>query len=321
MHTQWTTQGKPYSQTADLQQSAYIWSCKTSCVNRAWRNLEACLSAGNIRGQVYIHQAPRDGTPFINSVKQKPLTIKGMRNPLSKELHAVGCGPPKFSPLLFTSTTLGSNHFNWKVHLKSVLQKTVTKDTPEDRCWAARALPTLAICKSEGHWVRPLSPHLAQSSIRTDTPTCPRRSCRWARTESVWPPNMGWNSRLCTKLAATCFTPTWTLMWLPSPLYQRMKTLAPHKQIAAHGSHVQGKRFPSNPKEYLRVAVRFSIWLGAQLPFVFTLSHHGEGIYQLYTGRMHLVTKLQLEGVQDDLGDGQVYVKIYYSATNTKETC
>lgn len=92
------------------------------------------LVSGYIRGQVYIHQTQRNGTPIINSVEQKPLTIEGMWNPLSKGLHMVGCGPPNFSPLLFPSTTLGRRHCNWKLHLKSVLHEIVTKDTPEDRC-------------------------------------------------------------------------------------------------------------------------------------------------------------------------------------------
>lgn len=182
------------------------------------------LVSGYIRGQVYIHQTQRNGTPIINSVEQKPLTIEGMWNPLSKELHMVGCGPPNFSPLLFPSTTLGRRHCNWKLHLKSVLHEIVTKDTPEDRCWAA-SMKHLDIqstshpcdLQEQGALVWLLSPHFAQSSMSTGTPTCPRRSCWRARTESVLPPNMGWNSRLWKKIAATCFTPTWTLMWLPSP--------------------------------------------------------------------------------------------------------
>lgn len=103
----------------------------------------------------------------------------------------------------------------------------------------------------------------------------------------------------------------------PISLVVKDEDSSPSQADSSSWKPCSGEKVSFKPE---RVGVRFSIWLGAQLPFVFTLSHYGEGIYQPYTAQMHLVTKVQLEGVEDDLGHGQVYVKIYYTATNSKET-
>ena len=117
-----------------------------------------------------------------------------------------------------------------------------------------------------------LSPHLAQSSMSTGTPTCPRQSCWRARTESVLPPNMGWNSRLWTKIAATCFTPDMDFDVASISLGVSDEDSCPLQADSSSREPCSGKNVSFKPERVLESSVRFSIWLGAQLPFAFTSS-------------------------------------------------
>lgn len=100
------------------------------------------LVSGILKGQVTIYQSSSSGVAdsgahwtFI-SVEQKPLAVEGTWNPVSGELHMVGCSPTNFQPSSSTpdedstNKTSGSR-CDWKFCMKSVLRDSVTMDSPE----------------------------------------------------------------------------------------------------------------------------------------------------------------------------------------------
>jgi hypothetical protein len=102
------------------------------------------LVSGILKGQVSIYQSSSSGLAeesgahwtFI-SVEQKPLAVEGTWNPVSGELHMVGCSPMNFHSSSSTpdedstNKTSSGSRCDWKFCMNSVLRDSVTMDSPE----------------------------------------------------------------------------------------------------------------------------------------------------------------------------------------------
>ena len=287
------------------------------------------LVSGYIEGRVTIYQ-----TQTINSVEQKPLAVKGTWNPVSDELDMVVCRPTNFDWTV--------SHCNWRFRLKSLLRKTVTKDTPEGAVLSSlyheeasghpEYFPTFLFARCQGTEID-RTPFVSGDGTRfneyeyTNLSEAVMLASKNSRVSNVaaevhedglspFPaPDKGCCSTFRRDMSfsnAGFERATVSLLVIDDDA-------CPSQTNSSSWKPCSGEKVSFKPEEYLRVAVRFTIQRGPptmELPFIDTLPHRGEGIYYPHTGQMHLVTILRLDKYSEAVDD-QVYVKIQYPATTS----
>jgi hypothetical protein len=291
------------------------------------------LVSGYIEGQVTIYPSQ------TANGEQKPLAFEGTWNTVSDELDIVVCGRTNFDSNV--------SHCNWRFRVKSLLRKTVTKDTPE----GAVLLRSLHHEEASGHpeYFTPLL--FERSKFSYETPVVSHDGTRFNEykytnlSEALMLASK--NSRVSNFAAEVydeglspfpapdkgCCSFFHSDLWLEMASEQATVSLSvidvdacPSQTNSSSWNLCSGKKVSFKPEEYLRVAARFAIqrrspeiqlpFNDTLLPFIDTLPHRGEGIYYPHTGQLHLVTNLRLDKSSEAVDD-QVYVKIQYPATGS----
>ena len=284
------------------------------------------LVSGYIEGQVTIYQ-----TQTGNNVEQKPLAIEGTWDTVSDELDMVVCGRTNFDSTV--------SHCNWRFRLKSLLRKTVTKDTPE-----GAVLRSLHHEEASGHsdYFPPLLFERGKGTY--ETPVVSDDGTRFNEykytnlSEAVMLASK--NSRVSNFADLVyddglspfpapdkgCCSFFHYDLWLDEASERATVSLSvidvdacPSQTNSSSWKLCSGEKVSFKPEEYLRVAARFAIQRTSaetQLPFIDTLPHRAEGVYYPHTGQMHLVANLRLDKYSEAVDD-QVYVKIQYPATGS----
>jgi hypothetical protein len=286
------------------------------------------LVSGYIEGQVFIHQTQTRNL----GVEQKPLAVEGTWNTVSDELDMVVCGRTNFD-----SSTV-SHSCNWRFRVKSLLRKTVTKDTPEGAVLWRRLHPEE---EASGH-PEYFPPFLFERSNGYENPVVSDDGTRFNEykytnlSEAVMLASK--NSRVSNFVAEVydegmspvfpapdkcCCSSFHSDLWLGMASERDSVSLVvidvdacpSQTNYSCSWNLCSGEKVSFKPEEYLRVAARFAIHRRSpgetQPPSIDTLPHRGEGVYYPHTGQLHLVTNLLLDKYSEAVDD-QVYVKIQY---------